>query len=290
MRAWPAFPPRTAHTTNPPNASPSWSCARCWSLAETARRFQITPATISSWSQRLDEEGPDALLQMPEPVNKFPDFVRRMVRRLKTLCPHMGKVKIVANPGPSRPAPGRHYRRPHPQGTAGHRTRSLRRWRRRQDLGSRLPREMHQDDLPSIRNPKSEIRNSCAGFCWWVAVVIDHYSRKALGFAVFKQQPTSLQVREFLGRLIAKVGQAPKYLVTDSGVQFTCAVAPWCKRHKIKHRKGAVGQTGSIAVCERFILTIKDGCTRLLSSVPMVQRSMRQLSLFFDWYNQAGPT
>jgi hypothetical protein len=52
---------------------------------------------------------------------------------------------------------------------------------------------------------------------------VDHSSRKALGFAVFKKQPTSEQVRAFFGRLIAQVGAAPKYLVTDSGMQFTCA-------------------------------------------------------------------
>jgi transposase InsO family protein len=85
-------------------------------------------------------------------------------------------------------------------------------------------------------------------FCWWVAVVIDHYSRRALGFAVFKQQPSSQQVRQFLGRAIAKAGTAPKHLVTDSGSQFTCdEFEPWCKRHGIRHRKGAVGQTGSLA-------------------------------------------
>ena len=131
----------------------------------------------------------------------------------------------------------------------------------------------------------------CWPFCWWVIVVVDHYSRQALGHAVFKQQPTSEQVRQFLGRLIAKVGAAPKYLVTDSGTQFTCAeFAPWCKRHKIQHRKGAIGQTGSIAVCEPFILTLKDGCSRCLAVVPMVQRSFRrELDLFGGWYNEHRP-
>jgi hypothetical protein len=32
--------------------------ARGWSLAQTAAIFQVTPATIASWGQRLDEEGP----------------------------------------------------------------------------------------------------------------------------------------------------------------------------------------------------------------------------------------
>jgi len=36
-----------------------------------------------------------ALLQIRDPVNKFPDFVRYAVQRLKKLCPSMGKVKIA---------------------------------------------------------------------------------------------------------------------------------------------------------------------------------------------------
>ena len=35
------------------------------------------------------------LLQIREPVNKFPDFVRYIVRRLKVLCPCMGKKRIA---------------------------------------------------------------------------------------------------------------------------------------------------------------------------------------------------
>lgn len=42
-----------------------------------------------------DEEGPEALIQMHRPVNRFPDFVIYLVRRLKTLCPSMGKVRIA---------------------------------------------------------------------------------------------------------------------------------------------------------------------------------------------------
>src|SRR5437867_4727008 len=50
----------------------------------------------------------------------------------------------------------------------------------------------------------------CWPFCWWLAIVLDHYSRRVLGFAVFKRQPTSEQVRHFLGQVIARVGAAPK--------------------------------------------------------------------------------
>ena len=69
--------------------------ARGWSLKQTADTFLVTPATIASWVKRIDENGPDALLQLREPVNKFPDFVRYIVQRLKILSPSMGKLKIA---------------------------------------------------------------------------------------------------------------------------------------------------------------------------------------------------
>ena len=57
--------------------------------------FHVTAATIASWVKRVDEQGPDALVQIREPVNKFPDFVRFVVQQLKTLCPSMGKRKVT---------------------------------------------------------------------------------------------------------------------------------------------------------------------------------------------------
>lgn len=69
--------------------------ARGWSLKQTAQAFLVTPATIASWMQRIDENGPDALVQLRQPVNKFPEFTRYLVQRLKALCPSMGKVKIA---------------------------------------------------------------------------------------------------------------------------------------------------------------------------------------------------
>ena len=69
--------------------------ARGWSQAQTSVRMQITPATVAAWTSRLDEEGPGALIQMREPVNRFPDFVAHVVLKLKVLCPATGKVRIA---------------------------------------------------------------------------------------------------------------------------------------------------------------------------------------------------
>jgi|GEM_PF-2966776 hypothetical protein len=40
----------------------------------------------------------NVLLQLREPVNKCPDFVRYIVQRLKTLSSAMGKVKTAETP------------------------------------------------------------------------------------------------------------------------------------------------------------------------------------------------
>ena len=55
----------------------------------------------------------------------------------------------------------------------------------------------------------------CWPFGYWVAVVIDHFSRRAMGFAVFKKDPNSRDVRSFLGRLMRQAKVKPKYLICD---------------------------------------------------------------------------
>ncbi len=69
--------------------------ARGWSLQQTGDVFLVTAATIASWMDRLDEEGPEALVQLRTPVNKFPEYVRYAVQRVKALCPTLGKKKLA---------------------------------------------------------------------------------------------------------------------------------------------------------------------------------------------------
>jgi putative transposase len=127
----------------------------------------------------------------------------------------------------------------------------------------------------------------CWPFCWWVAVVVDHFSRRAMGFTVWKTPPNSQAVRQFLGRLIAKGKATPKYIVCDKGTQFWCdGFKEWCRRKGIRPRFGAVGEHGSIAVVERFIRTMKDRCTRVIL-VSLRREAFRgELRLFFDWFNE----
>ena len=69
--------------------------ARGWTVAQTAERFLLTENTIDNWMRRLDEQGEAALVRTEEPVNKYPDLVAYLVRRLKVMSPTLGKVKIA---------------------------------------------------------------------------------------------------------------------------------------------------------------------------------------------------
>ena len=130
----------------------------------------------------------------------------------------------------------------------------------------------------------------CWPFCWWVAIVLDHYSRRVMGFAVFSDLPSSEDIQAFLDRTIRISGASPKHLISDKGGQFWCdGFKAWCRRRTIKPRFGAVGKHGSIAVIERFIGTMKrEGTRRWL--IPMRQTTFQnELTLFINWYHEHRP-
>jgi putative transposase len=270
--------------------------ARAWSASQTADRFLVTPATIASWMHRLDEEGPEALVQVRDPVNRFPDFVRYIVRQLKVLCPAMGKVKIAqvlcrVGLHLSSATVGRMLREPLPP------KRNTEVEAAARVVTAKRPNHVWHLDLSAV--PISSgfwtawlpwTLPQRWPFCWWIAVAVDHFSRRVMGFAVFEQPPTSAAIATFLGRVIRKTQARPKHLITDHGKQFISAgFGQWCRRRGIRQRFGAVGKYGSIAVVERFILTMKDGCTRRII-VPCRRDSFRrELSLFIAWYDGDRP-
>ena len=276
--------------------------ARGWSLKQTASTFQITAATIASWLKRLDEDGPQALVQLRCPVNRFPDCVAYVVQRLKTLCPSMGKVKIaetLARAGLHFGATtvGRMLKRPGKVVDAAT-AESPKKPANGRVVTAKRPDHVLHVDLTVVPTGAG----FCCSwlpfallqrwpFCFWVAVAEDHFSRRVMGVATFEKEPTSLDVRAFLGRAIAKAKKKPRYIVCDRGSQFDCkAFRKWCKRKGIKKpRYGAVGQHGSIAVVERFILTLKTilGCLLL---IPYRRDKFREeLLAAVEWYNKFRP-
>ena len=55
----------------------------------------VTPATITAWLKRIDDKGANALLQLREPVNKFPEFVRYIVQRLTNRLSAILSIKNI---------------------------------------------------------------------------------------------------------------------------------------------------------------------------------------------------
>jgi putative transposase len=271
--------------------------ARAWSLAETARRLLVMPLTIASWMHRLDDEGPEALVRLSEPVNRFPEFVGYFVRRLKTLCPAMGTRRIAR----VLCRAGLHL------GTTTVRrmltdTNARRRPKRvvaesGPVIRAKRPNDVWHTDLTTVpivggfwvpwlpwaltqRWP----------FCWWIAVVVDHYSRRVMGVVTFRSQPSSAAVQRFLDRVTCETGVAPRHLITDKGRQFIAVrFRRWCRRRGIRQRFGAVGKYGSIAVVERFIRTMKNECTRRILVPLRLAAFQRELSMFAEWYNGDRP-
>jgi len=228
---------------------------RGWSLKQTADTFLLTSATIAFWVKRIDQKGPNALLQLHEPVNKFPDFVRYIVQRLKTLSPSMGKVKVAetlcrAGLHLGVTTVGRILKKvPQPDpGDVAPRTRGV---------TAKHPNHVWHVDLTAVPSSMGFwapwlpfALPQCWPFSWWVAVVIGHYSRHVMCFAIFRNNPTSELVQRFLESAI-ETSATPKYIICDKGKQFWCDMfKDWCNRHGITPRFGAVGQHGSIAVVE----------------------------------------
>ena len=273
--------------------------SRGWSLEQTAKAFLVTAATVVSWLQRVDEQGPNALLQLRTPVNRFPDFVRYVVQRLKALCPGMGQVKMaqtLARAGLHLGATTiRRILKEKPLPTPSENNDTV--TGNQRVVTAKYCGHVWHVDLTTL--PTSGFWTTwfpfalpqCWPFAWWIALAEDHFSRRVMGYALFRKEPTSIQVRAMLGRVIAAAGKAPRYLVCDKGPQFWCdGFKDWCHRKGIKPpRYGAVGKHGSIAVIERLILTVK-GLLRCLPRVPLRSAAFRrEVQLTIDWYNEHRP-
>ena len=101
----------------------------------------------------------------------------------------------------------------------------------------------------------------------WVLVAIDHFSRAVMA-VVPLEGPNAGWVVDAMEEAFAEHG-APRHLISDQEKVFISEVlADLLHRWDVKHRYGAVGQHGSIAVTERVILTLK---YEWLGRVPVIR-------------------
>jgi putative transposase len=129
--------------------------------------------------------------------------------------------------------------------------------------------------------------------CWglWtiqVLLAIDHFSRKVV-CAFPLEGPNAGWIIEALEQAMHRHG-APKHMISDQASVFTGdAFAELLQQWNIKPRFGAVGKSGSIAVTERVIKTLK---YEWLCCVPLI-KGFDHLTLlcseFEEWYNAWRP-
>jgi len=269
--------------------------ARGWSARQTADRFFLTLTTVAAWMSRIHEGGANALLRLQQPVNRFPDLVRYIVQRLKVVCPRLGKAKIAEMVCRA----GLHLA-PTTVGRMLHEDPIVR------DpivaavapaVRADRPNHVWHVDLTAVPTRLGFWVPWRPGavpqqwpFCWWVVVVLDHFSRRVQGSAVFEQKPDARALCAFLGRTIGKVGAVPRHLISDQESMFTSdGFRAWCRWRRIGVRYEAVGKHGSIAIVERFIRSMKQECTRRIQ-VPLRRDRLRgELGLYVAWYNSHRP-
>ncbi len=83
---------------------------------------------------------------------------------------------------------------------------------------------------------------------------------------------------------------APKHIISDQGSIFTgAAMKELLGAWNVKHRFGAVGKNGSVAVTERVIKTLKEEWLRRVPLIRGFDHLEELCAGFVDWYNDWRP-
>jgi transposase InsO family protein len=119
----------------------------------------------------------------------------------------------------------------------------------------------------------------------WVLVAVDHFSR-AVTAVVPLEGPNAGWVVGALEEAFLRHG-APRHVITDQEGVFTGEVfAELLRDWDVRHRFGAVGRHGSIAVTERAILTLKQEWLRRVPVIRGLDHLSQLLEEFSEYYNE----
>ena len=253
--------------------------------------------------QRIDEPGPNALIALPVPVNRFPDFVSELVNTVKASCPDMGKVRIAQilaraglhlSPSTVRRMVKKPVETPKP--TTQPNSNDSKSSKSTKTVTAKCPGHTWHIDLTTVPTRQGfwvpwipfALRQNWP-FAYCVFSIVDHFSRKCVLSKAFRKAPSTKAVTQTLDLAIALCGKAPKYIISDQGTQFRENYELWCDSLRIKPRFGALGQHGSIAVLERFNRTLKDEFIRRILVPLRLSDFNEELIRYVIWYNEHRP-
>jgi len=223
------------------------------SVEETARRFLVTPQTIYNWIAEV-EHHPDrdtvgATVKPVPPVRSFSRAVRRLIQQMDQ-AGFGGKKKIaeilLRNAWKVS-------------------ARTVGRIRRERTLP---PEPQEEPTRPTtVRGDRpnhlwlmdiTEIPTLFPFLSLHLMVVLDACSRLPLAATLRLHRPSAALAAALLDRAVAVHGR-PRHLVVDQGSQFTAEEFEGCVQSKgILIRHGAVGETHSLGLIDRFFRTLKE--------------------------------
>jgi putative transposase len=239
------------------------------SCEETGRVFRVTGATIARWEKELsadpDKKTIGTLVRPMPPVRSYADVVREVVLSMALMG--FGGSEIIADtlaragwrlsattvaryrkePVPTPPAP-----------QASGRT-----------VQARYPNHVWMCDLTQLEGLFGVTR-------FRIASIFDVHSRMPLLTRTFDSEPTGEEIAALFRKAVRLHGK-PRHFVSDKGSQFTSGVfTATLARLSVKHRFGAVGRHGSIALIERFWLNRKMALSRVPFMKPLLWEDLDQ--------------
>ena len=247
------------------------------------RRLGIARSTLYRWLKDVEGQESDGR----EPANKTPKEIVTLVLEIAKANPHWGRIRIsmqvaLLNVFLAASTVRNILQRPYPPGEAS---------------TASNPTVDHDDEasrpIPAWypNHVWSVDRTIVLRWGLWptyVLVAIDHYSRKIVCVTPL-EGPNAGWTIDALSQAFEDFG-SPKHVITDQEPLFkSAAFADLLDTWHAKHRFGAVGKHGSIAVTERAIKTLK---YEWLFRVPLIKNFDHLAELcrsFSDWYNDWRP-
>ena len=272
-------------------------------VAGTWRRQRGCSSSISKtllvWMRRLDEQGEPALIQTANPVNRYPDFVRNLVRQLKCLFPAMGTERmahVLARAGLVLGATTIRRMLREPSGPPEVDVTLAQRRHRR--VVARYPGHTWHVDLTAVPTR--------AGL---LGVLVPVLAATALAVLLLgcrrgRPGPPGRWLASRCFRSCRRRTRSKRFSTVRSSVsaslrdmssptrasKFWCrSFKRWCKRRSVRPRYGRIGEPASIAVVERFIGSMKRECTRRILGPLSLVAMRRELRLYSTWYNTQRP-
>ena len=246
------------------------------------RYFGIARSTLYRWLHKIEDQKPSAA-----PANKTPMEIASLVWEITKANLRWGRVRIahqlrLLGVFLSASTVRNILQRPKPRSTPTSPATSEKMEEKPEarSIPAWYPNHVWSVDTTKVR-------------CWglWpiqVVVAIDHLSRKVVCVAPL-EGPNAGWIIEAFEQTMRKHG-APKHIISDQASVFTGDVfAELLRQWNIKPRFGAVGKSGSIAVTERVIKTLK---YEWLRCVPLIRGLDHLTSLcveFEHWYNAWRP-